>query len=47
MSVLARDVRVNTLALMAMALIPLAGLVGGRIDITRGLHHEAATATCL
>lgn len=32
---LARDVRGNTLAIMAAALIPLAGLVGGGIDISR------------
>ncbi|MEG3151457.1 pilus assembly protein [Sphingomonas sp. ZT3P38] len=31
----ARDVRGNTLAIMAIALIPLAGLVGGGIDISR------------
>ena len=35
MSALARDVRGNTLAIMAAALIPLAGLVGGGIDISR------------
>jgi Flp pilus assembly protein TadG len=35
MSSLARDVRGNTLAIMAAALIPLAGLVGGGIDISR------------
>jgi len=32
---LARDTRANTLALMTMALIPLAGMVGGGIDISR------------
>src|SRR3954469_23505883 len=32
---LARDTRANTLALMAMALIPLAGMVGGGVDISR------------
>lgn len=32
---LARDVRGNTLAIMAAALIPLAGMVGGGIDISR------------
>jgi Flp pilus assembly protein TadG len=32
---LARDVRANTLAIMTMALIPLAGMVGGGIDISR------------
>ena len=32
---LARDVRGNTLAIMAMAMIPLAGMVGGGIDISR------------
>lgn len=31
----ARDTRANTLALMTMALIPLAGMVGGGIDISR------------
>ena len=35
MGALARDVRGNTLAIMAAALIPLAGLVGGGIDISR------------
>jgi Flp pilus assembly protein TadG len=35
MAALARDVRGNTLAIMAAALIPLAGLVGGGIDISR------------
>lgn len=35
MTALARDVRGNTLAIMAAALIPLAGLVGGGIDISR------------
>jgi Flp pilus assembly protein TadG len=35
MSRLARDVRGNALAMMAMALIPLAGLIGGGIDISR------------
>src|SRR3954464_907306 len=29
------DARANTLALMAMALIPLAGMVGGGVDISR------------
>jgi len=32
---LARDTRGNTLAIMAMALIPLAGMVGGGVDISR------------
>lgn len=32
---LARDTRGNTLALMAIALFPLAGLVGGGLDISR------------
>ncbi|MCX8476896.1 MAG: Tad domain-containing protein [Sphingomonas sp.] len=32
---LARDTRGNTLALMAIALIPLAGMVGGGVDISR------------
>lgn len=32
---LARDVRGNTIAIMAAAFIPLAGLVGGGIDISR------------
>lgn len=32
---LARDVRGNTIAIMAAALIPLAGMVGGGIDISR------------
>lgn len=32
---LRRDVRGNTLAIMALALIPLAGLVGGGIDMAR------------
>lgn len=35
LSRLARDVRGNTLAIMAAAMIPLAGLVGGGIDISR------------
>lgn len=35
MSRLARDVRGNALAIMGAALIPLAGLVGGGIDISR------------
>jgi Flp pilus assembly protein TadG len=35
MSRVARDVRGNTLAIMAAAMIPLAGLVGGGIDISR------------
>ena len=35
LSRLARDVRGNALAMMAMALIPLAGLIGGGIDISR------------
>jgi Flp pilus assembly protein TadG len=35
LSRLARDVRGNTLALMAIALVPLAGLMGGGIDISR------------
>jgi Flp pilus assembly protein TadG len=32
---LARDVRANTLAIMTMSLIPLAGMVGGGVDISR------------
>ena len=32
---LLRDVRANTLAIMAMSLIPLAGMVGGGVDISR------------
>src|SRR5690349_5571340 len=32
---LLRDARANTLALMAMAVIPLAGMVGGGVDISR------------
>jgi Flp pilus assembly protein TadG len=32
---LARDVRGNTLALMAAALIPMAGLIGGGVDMSR------------
>lgn len=32
---LARDVRGNTMMIMAMALIPLAGMVGGGVDISR------------
>ncbi|MBO9712033.1 pilus assembly protein TadG-related protein [Sphingomonas sp.] len=32
---LIRDVRANTIAIMAIALIPLAGLVGGGVDISR------------
>ncbi len=32
---LLRDARANTLALMAMSLIPLAGMVGGGVDISR------------
>jgi Flp pilus assembly protein TadG len=35
MSRLARDVRANTMMIMAMALIPLAGMVGGGVDISR------------
>jgi Flp pilus assembly protein TadG len=35
MSRLARDMRGNTLAIMGAAMIPLAGLVGGGIDISR------------
>ncbi|CAN5509181.1 hypothetical protein BH09PSE4_BH09PSE4_07770 [soil metagenome] len=35
MSRLARDVRGNTIAIMAAALIPMAGLVGGGVDISR------------
>jgi Flp pilus assembly protein TadG len=31
----ARDTRANTLAIMGMALIPLAGMVGGGVDISR------------
>ena len=32
---LARDVRGNTMAIMGAALIPLAGMVGGGVDIAR------------
>ncbi|WP_213982192.1 TadE/TadG family type IV pilus assembly protein [Sphingomonas sp. dw_22] len=32
---LARDVRANTLVIMTIALIPLAGMIGGGIDISR------------
>lgn len=32
---LVRDVRANTIAVMAMALIPLAGMIGGGVDISR------------
>ncbi|HEX8302334.1 pilus assembly protein TadG-related protein [Sphingomonas sp.] len=35
LSALIRDARANTLALMAMSLIPLAGMVGGGVDISR------------
>lgn len=35
MAALARDVRGNTLAMMAMFLIPLSGLVGSAVDISR------------
>src|ERR1700760_3923679 len=35
LSRLAHDVRGNTLAILAAALIPMAGLVGGGIDISR------------
>lgn len=35
LSALARDTRANAMAMMAMALIPLAGMVGGGIDISR------------
>jgi len=35
LATLSRDVRGNTLAILAAALIPLAGLVGGGIDISR------------
>jgi Flp pilus assembly protein TadG len=35
LTALARDARANTLVLMAMALIPLAGMVGGGVDISR------------
>ncbi|MFA6124252.1 MAG: TadE/TadG family type IV pilus assembly protein [Sphingomonas sp.] len=35
LSALARDVRGNTLAMMAMFLIPLSGLVGSAVDISR------------
>lgn len=35
LSGLARDSRANTLAMMAMALIPLAGIIGGGVDISR------------
>ncbi|MDE0879433.1 MAG: pilus assembly protein TadG-related protein, partial [Sphingomonas bacterium] len=32
---LRRDVRANTLAIVAAALVPLAGMVGGGLDISR------------
>ncbi|MBX3594078.1 MAG: Tad domain-containing protein [Sphingomonas sp.] len=35
MAALARDVRGNTLAIVAASLIPLAGMVGGGVDISR------------
>lgn len=35
LTALARDVRANTLGIMAFALIPLAGMVGGGVDISR------------
>lgn len=35
LTALARDTRANTMAMMAMALIPLAGMVGGGVDISR------------
>ncbi|MBO9622800.1 MAG: Tad domain-containing protein [Sphingomonas sp.] len=35
LSALGRDTRANTLAIMAIALIPLAGMVGGGVDISR------------
>jgi Flp pilus assembly protein TadG len=35
LSALARDVRGNTIAIMAAALVPLAGMVGGGVDISR------------
>lgn len=35
LSALARDVRGNTLAIMAMFLVPLAGLVGSAVDVSR------------
>ncbi|MDG2532827.1 pilus assembly protein TadG-related protein [Sphingomonas sp. HITSZ_GF] len=35
MGKLSRDTRANTLAIMAAALVPLAGMVGGGIDISR------------
>lgn len=35
MASLARDVRANTLAMMAIALVPLAGMVGGGVDLSR------------
>jgi hypothetical protein len=35
LTALARDTRANTIAMMAMALIPLAGMVGGGVDISR------------
>ncbi|MBA17719.1 MAG: pilus assembly protein TadG [Sphingomonas sp.] len=35
LTALARDVRANTMAIMGIALIPLAGMVGGGIDISR------------
>lgn len=35
LSCLARDVRANTLAIMAAAMIPLIGMIGGAIDLSR------------
>lgn len=35
LTALARDTRANTIAIMAMALIPLAGMVGGGVDMSR------------
>ncbi len=35
MGALRRDVRANTLAIMAAMLFPLAGLVGGGIDVAQ------------
>ncbi|WP_262503968.1 TadE/TadG family type IV pilus assembly protein [Sphingosinithalassobacter sp. CS137] len=35
LTALVRDTRANTIAIMAMAMIPLAGMVGGGVDISR------------
>ena len=35
LTALVRDVRANTIAIMAMAVIPLAGMIGGAVDISR------------